>query len=685
MPCEYAHGLLKLFFEKNDVTLLPGGQFTAKNATVLTIHGQNRAGYTVASNSVEIDYEVNDLIEIALNPSNITDATDFHTYLLCVDGVQIAIWTNPSIPIRLFRDAHIQKAPAVTTLPTEDDLIFGMARLHENIYKVYKNTWTPIPGNPYLGTILDPTQESGCAQDVTGVTQDVITEAPLYSMDGEPSPSLKLYWRNDSIDTIPMGATFGIDIFLGGLLKTQLLSDFLKVKMWGIVNLNNGELLTNLDLGGWQNWYYGQVLTLHDNLLPNHAYFVEIAVQFAAFEVKGIVSNGTPISIVINPIPVAGILAMGLANFIGQDIVFATGDKLAVVPDKGGNVDILSGSALVRNFVFPQSVKTPIYGVIPFTKNQKITIDGHGSFFYRGTEAHPTSEAVRAKVSCEEGYSMWSAFSEIRISNNSSLQLALEHPDKIRADYPTIGGKKAEVPANVQIAIAIVFNNQIIYLTTQPLLETIVISSLNEWQQVVTLPLPPHENFCLFAAPNPIVTSLPRGELPEANYQIAIAYYLNGQPISSVTHSVSDGCIATMPGTFQSLFQEVKEIRLFQERSFVYLNQPQTYQATHNHEIVTLIIGSDGLLKIDCNLSASFRVMFIHHITSIVFENLKPGSDLKLVLRSCGCDYTVNWGNIKWNSTTPPALVNADGGRDVFNFFSEEGAIALGSHVGSFR
>lgn len=320
MPCEYAHGLTKLFFSSDAIALLPGGQFSSGGTAKLTLYGQNRAGYTIASAEVTITYTATQKIQVTLPPANRTDGTDFHYYILCKDGIQIASWQNYDYsvdtdgkvisaqkrnlsPIALFRDAHLNTAGVAATiaeLPLGDDLVEGMVRLVNSTGAYYRyapreyrrvdgaeivgQKWVRMRGNPYLSSITDPYGAAGCAQDVAAVSPEVVIPPPRYPMDGSVSfMPLKLYWRNDSNQPIPLGTTFGVEVRQAGVIKSQLYDNLLSVRPRGFVNLDNGELIVRDrdgeiidELGAWRDWQYGVrgILTLREDIPPGQAYFV---------------------------------------------------------------------------------------------------------------------------------------------------------------------------------------------------------------------------------------------------------------------------------------------------------------------------------------------------------------------------------------------------------------------------
>lgn len=161
-----------------------------------------------------------------------------------------------------------------------------------------------------------------------------------------------------------------------------------------------------MTVGGDLTWEYGTrgLITLEKDLPNGWGLYVEVALQFSVEQLNGEVMEGTRITLDLYPFAQAGDFAGALWEVTGN-LVLNTASRLLCVPELGLRATVLSGSALIERFTFPTKGDRPVYGLLPLVARQQITLDGNGSLFYRGTGAIPNTEALRALVSCEVGYS----------------------------------------------------------------------------------------------------------------------------------------------------------------------------------------------------------------------------------------------------------------------------------------
>lgn len=610
MPCEFAYGLTRLLFDNSAIALTAGGQFSVGGTLKLTLHGQNRAGFTIASEEVVMSYAAGQAIQVILPSANKTDATDFHWYWLCHNGMILCGWKSYEYavdqdgkvigvsdrvltPITLSRDAHIALAPGVNNadeLPSGADLLQGMVRLvgdkgafyyyDPGEYRAVDGTqvltppgrptekWVRMAGNPLLSAVTDPYGDSGCAADVTGVPLDAVLPPPKYPMDGARSVMpLKLYWRNESAMTVPAGTTFGVEVRQEGIIRSQLYDRLLVVRPRGMVNLATGALLTvdsngtNIDeLGATRTWEYGVrgLLTLRTDLPAGWAYFIEVYLQFSSEQVQRKVTEGTRLSIILFPFAQAGNFAGDLWEFLGgKDMVFYSADQMRVVPNDGGGVDVLEGSAIVQRFSFPTKARHRVYGIAPNRTGQKVTIDGNGGIFLRGSTV-PSTEAIRAIVDCAAGYSKVGNWQSVVVTANQAIALTLTYPTAIRADYPTIGGNTKGSFNLTTLAIFVRFGGKI-YRANVPAIAAPQIATLTGLVEVAALPTPPSSDHCLFAPPTAALRGVVGGNLVAGTYEVAIGYYLDGTVVSRISHDPVEGCMAEVPGSFVELFAHLKD------------------------------------------------------------------------------------------------------------------------------
>jgi hypothetical protein len=501
---------------------------------------------------------------------------------------------------------------------------------------------------------------------------------------------LRLYWRNESKQAIPLGTTFGLEIRQSGVIKSQLYDSLVRVRPMGFVNLDNAELVVRDrdgdiidELGSWRTWEYGVrgILTLREDLPAGQAYLVEVALQFRNDQVAAPIVEGTPLSVTLFPFAQSGNFAGDLWEFAGgRDLVFFAGDRLLVVPNEAGGVDVLGGSALVRRFTFPEKQRYRVYGVVPNVLNQKITIDGNGNVFYRGVVAQPGSEAVRALVSCEAGYSKVSEYKTVAIASGQAISLKLTYPTSIRGDYPTLGGN-AKGSFNLQtLAIFIRFGGKI-YQTSVLAIANPIISTLTGLATIGSVPTPPDDEFCLFDPPG-VVASAVVGSLAAGSYEVAVGYYLDGTVVSAISHDTADGCMAAIPDSFDKMFAVVDAFNIFKQRLFAYTNTTQQFTKAQVSEVVD-ISPVNGVLAIDCSRSNYFSLTLTANITSVRYTNIIRGTRFDLSIRqdAKGEHAIAGWGNVAWPSKLPPVITKTAGAKDLLSFTSDDGVGLYGLYA----
>lgn len=624
MPVEYLHGIIpQLPFPSTSITLIEGaGQFSQGGTLHLFFQGRNRAGYTQPSVKRSISYTAHQAIQISFPTAARTDATDFHFYVVshsptgnAIDAVTLFHWQNYEadqvttlqLPnVTLSRDAHIKVSAddVVATpadLPTGADLLNGAVRLviggvPTSAYYKYEKYYEqasdgamilmPHPGekwvrtgSPNVGLVSDVFDTDGCAVPIFSVASSSLILPPPYAAQGQtpiPGTRLKIIYRNDQDVPMPQGTPFTLNVTLDNSIASQLFDGKLMLTPKGFVNLADGSLDTSNGIGGTMPdidgnipYCYGDrsTLVLHKDLPSNFGYYLEVAPLFTIEQMEGRLLEGSQIGIAISPATLSGDIATAIWKITG-DIVLSDEEQLQVVPDVGLQATLLSGSAIIKKFVFPSRGSRSIYGIQANQKNQKITLDGNGSLFYRGTGVIPGTEAQRALISCETGYSINSDWTDFfQIDEPCSILAKLFYPCNasgngiIRSDYPYIAGNTSGKfnPPYLQIFVKRQADNKIFRLPTYlPVLadtfQVVTIKSLSDCIEIANLPLPPTHDFCLFDPPRVTLEKDATGNIPSGFYSISCAYYFDGSAISAINHAPADGCIPTIPGTIEDLF-----------------------------------------------------------------------------------------------------------------------------------
>lgn len=610
MSVQFLSGLFQLPFSAADIQVTSGGAFSSGVTLNLFISGQNRAGFTVPSVVRTVTLTSTQAAVITLPTAARAEGTDFHYYWLChtptgnvADGFTIGGWRNYEAdqttrrtltPITLSRPAHIAIAASVAAeanLPTGADLIYGMARSVVTVdggnspsaYYRYdpleikvangstivarpsapSEKWVRI-GAPYLGLINNPKNADGCAQAVNTLTPDLVAIAsPLYAADGTRGKGVHYAVYNDTGLEMVRGTIFALQVLLDGVLKSYLFDKKLVVKFRGYVNYADGSVDRSDVVGNMPGidgdivWSYGDRgnLFLPKALPPGWAAWFEIAPQFTATQVAGIITEGTPVSVNLVEFQQAGEFAGSLYALLG-DSVFPLGDKLRAVPETGLGAKLLGGSALVKRYSFQDRGEQPIFGLVPDLPNQVFTLDGNGSVFNRTNQAIPGTEVIRAIISTQSGYATPSAYYNQTLTGAGGFSITCYYPcdssgfGTIRSNYPVLGGvSKGKFNPN-SVAIYIRLGSTISRIV-RPLVpgvsQVITISSLTGATVVSSLPASAGD-FSLFNAPSAAI-AVTSGTIPAGSYQIAVGYYYDGSSITSIAH----------PGTSSGGIDEVNQ------------------------------------------------------------------------------------------------------------------------------
>lgn len=684
MPTEFLSGIVpRLPLSISNIILVDGaGGFTNGGTLNLFIQGRNRAGYTLVSNAIApITYSATQAIEISFPVLARTPGTDYHYYIVShsptgnpTDAIALFHWRNyeldqiterPLNPVRLSRDEHILIADSVALpadLPTGLNLLPGMRRLvvggvKTSAYYEYQELETRLPdeenlvlqphgierwvrtGSPNVGVINSIYGTDGCSTPVAAVEASSMINAPPYSADGTKGTPIKLIYRNDSTLRMPRGTSFLLQVQMEGAPASQLFDGKLMLTPRGFINLDNGSIDISDGLGGEMPgiggdipWTFGSrsTLFLHKDLPAGQAYFVEIAPYFSVAQLEGRILEGTNISINITPAAQSGENAYSVWQLTGN-IVFASDDKLRAVPGVGLNARLGSGTALIERFTFPNRGERDIYGIAPNLAGQKITLDGNGSLFYRGTGTVPGTEQARAIISTMPGHSVTSVSASVSVGTNSGLALTLSYPcdadgyGLVRSDYPIIAGSTSGRfnPPYVRLFVKRQSDNTIYQLPT------LVATSPDESQEVIitgltgativdSLPQRASTDFCLFDPPS-ITTTVSSGTLEADTYTIFAAYYFDGSAISSISHSQRDGCLVEVKGTLNDLFAIREDL------------DSHTHNYNNPHQVKADQIGAFTSLRLK---PSAAPITGLNEIA--VFADIGDGNKLKVRLENNG-------------------------------------------------
>ncbi|HEY9597779.1 MAG TPA: hypothetical protein V6D33_08930 [Cyanophyceae cyanobacterium] len=622
MPTQYLSGRTKLDFPQNSITSVTGGQFTTSQTRTFTLIGQNRAGFTLPSDPIEVNQVISDAIVVNFPSTNRTEGTDFHYYWLCLcpDGtvesaVQIAGWKNYEAdqvsarslpPIVLVKDAHLEIAPLVSSpeaLPTGNDLVEGMVRaialeVSQSAYYRYDplspgevdgdsiiaptgrpaERWFKI-GSPYLGVVDDPFGEDGCARAIRQVSPLSVIKPPKYSANAQKSTPIKVCYYNDTANAIALGTTLGLTVFLNGVPKSQLFDGKILLTPKGYVNFATGELDTSNGVNVMPNvghdltWFYGSndTLVLPKDLPSGWGYFIEIAALTSVGQLDNQIYEGDTVTFNLVEIPQSGTIDTSLFEFTGN-LILPSGDRLHCVPGSGLSLLVGTGAGVVERMTFPLKPERQIAGVVPQLAGQRITVDGNGALFYRGTPAVsgdiPGTEAIRAIVGCEQGHGALGAWRGIELTQVSGLSVTLNYPCNsegmgiVREDYPAIAGDVRGY-FNVPFVVVYLKKQGIVYSTDAiacipGVSQVVEVSALPG--VISSIPSSPSSLFSLWEPPSCNIAAI-SGTLGAGVWEVAARYFYNGGQITSISHRVEDGCIEELDMTVGEMNKTVRELK----------------------------------------------------------------------------------------------------------------------------
>ena len=570
----------------------------------LYLSGENRAGYTLVSDPVEVIFSPGDLIRVSVPEAARTAVTDFHFYHLGIGegAVRIARWRSYNdngtyrtlYPVDLYKDEHLESAPSVSTpsdLPEGENKVEGMTRyvVSEGLYYIYDSLakdnyivdgeggrWAVADGVPTLASVVNVYGAGGCAQPANQIDSSIvlgIEYEPGSDLPVRQDVPLKLYFR--ATETIPKGTSLKLSVYLNETLKNNLFKNQLIVVFKGFVNLSDGTLdISNPESpsGSMEvdvDVYFDPSKTqfvLEKTLEVGYAAFYEIYLYASNAGLQGLGVNNSEIFIDLRPFPVAGSPAAGYE--LTGDVVYAAGDYARVLPGNAANkVEIQSGHWVAKGLTFPFSnTEKQVYG-LPSSSETRITVTGDGQAFARlnGQTLLP-NEVIRAFVTLGEGVSKISWSEPIELTSNGGIEATINHPyDSIREkalvrlDYPD---KVAGMWGHFNPSYNRIFldNGTAIYQLADDVMvnvaesQTIQVTSLVDAATV--LEPDPADDVSLYVPDSVEVSTLEVGSLPARTYRIGVGYFYTSNQVLKISHDTARGCIPEIEKTLFEIAED---------------------------------------------------------------------------------------------------------------------------------
>ena len=381
-----------------------------------------------------------------------------------------------------------------------------------------------------------------------------------YDLSGSDGLSIKFYLVNNTGASIQSGRRIDIAAKLGSY---DLPNESLVVTMRGYVDLSTGVLDTvDMTLVDTPIKYNPALknLFLQKDLPNNKALLLEIApaIDFYNLGFKNLPVSAGYISVYAYFSTVAGVYSD--LNASQGEQIFAEYDKRLIVPDGPGiTLKALNGSGIVKDYSFRNTGEQSFSGLSLNTNNQTVYISRNGVCVV-GVST-PSTYGIRAKVSTLNGYTKpcsWTSYNALTLNHNLIVNCVFpvntNGYSQIRSDYTDslIAGLNDRAKLNAT-KIAIYVQEQSsgtirrFIADINPLLQqqAVTITNWSSGTDIGTSLPTIANNFGLFAPSScSLTTSSGTSGLPAATYRVSYAFFYttDNEGVTSISHSVTDGC-----------------------------------------------------------------------------------------------------------------------------------------------
>lgn len=409
-----------------------------------------------------------------------------------------------------------------------------------------------------LGSVTDTTAQYGANRDTRSlVDADVMIPPPSYRMDGTTSQSVIYTLLNGTAESgtaIAAGSRIVLDAYQSGDIKSQFFSRKIIAVVLGYVRLSDGTFTTaGLTVGSAITYTYGkEVYTLEADLPPGYGVVIKISFAFKKEELNGRIGT-TPLAIALYFSNQSGNFFPG-SEMWGSSVIYPSGNFRRVYPKRGQTAYIGSGSGMVFASSFSSAAALDLTLPSSNVSDQKITLNGNGDVFYRGSLALDASEVLRAAVSLAAGRSNPSnptAYTAIAASGGISVTVT--YPTAIRSDYPdsAIAGAATSLGFQMNAPFVCLYVQRqsdgqirefINYATTATATQIFSVTSFTSGTIIGSLP-DAVGGFGLFAStPVPGISAI-SGSFAADSYRAYWGFRYDGTTISAINHAAT-GCIA---------------------------------------------------------------------------------------------------------------------------------------------
>ena len=662
-----------------------GGNVTTATTRNFYILGKNRSGFNLLSNSTILTINPGEKVTVTFNASIRNTGEDLHYLAVAAedtgnpqDAKILAFWNAKEAD-----QVSDRALPASIELINDDDFILGGSA----------STATALPSNPINGTIREVLDESKFYQYFQELSQWLpvatnsayiaatddpggcdrllaVVENPLFPpnvLSGADSTPIKIAYFNgyeeDNGAPKQKGSYFNLKLAvngqttLGGVDISTIFAGLIKIRFLGYVRRSTGELDTSIEGAGTEQiWYLSNSpIYLSQDLERGYAAAWELVLNFNASQLAGYIPNNSTISFNLLDQGILG-RPSELGLIVG-DAVFGDGDRLRIVPNKrlGGIAEV--GGTSRSYYITPLVGEETILGLAADSANQQAAISGvlGGRITIRSPlESLLSTEALRAVISTQSGIATASAPTEaIAVASGEQLRVTVTLPVDIntasatvRSDYPDVIAGTSGALFNVpQLVPYLITGSNVYQFPPVPLSPveniTFTLPDLALATQVSQLPSN-SADFNLFAYGNISAITETGGNLPDDDFQIAIAYEYPSPnyAISKISHSPARGCIPELQQTLAAVLSAYR----------IFITDVSSTEQLENLDIFQLSFNPVVILNKDAQTKELFAYFseYVGNIDgeTVIDTNNAPGAMIRISGGGGSGETNVNFDNI---------------------------------------
>ncbi|MEM9214026.1 MAG: hypothetical protein AAGD25_06725 [Cyanobacteria bacterium P01_F01_bin.150] len=622
---------------------------------------------------------------------------------------------NLSLPlvIELSTDDDIALSQSVTdsaALPTAP--IFGMIRYVQNVGEYWRYDPLAASGNfasgggfwvshltGFSAYVADTaqgataTRQQGYAKPINqlalGIESNVVLQNAPYLFNGviqpvNQAPILAVVVPSGQ-SSLPVNSSIAFIFRQNGADVSTALSGKVSATYLGKTDLSAGTLDTSgagvgnpVTLGPLLDGLGG--ITTPEQLDSGNAFLYRVQLNVDASVLSSTFTEGSLLTYFAkaqSPLgersPTAALSGEGVAS-VGEKRIVLPSVGTAKATISSGAIQSLDETTFQGHLAF-SSVAQDINNISSSTDNQLVAVNTALNQVNVRTGSVESGEVQRAVIGTGLGpasgrytASDWS--NPITISGNGQqIQVTIDHPTTVRADYPDEQVRSKAAPFNAASYVVFARFGGIVYevltaaVGTSP--QTITINSIGS--TVGTLPDSSSDaSFSLFDHGSFTSTAIAgSSSLVAESYEIAIAPVYDGAQITSVDHSTASGNLRVIPESAGT--------------NIAYLNQSQIFTEGQKFEPVALT-SSAGVVSIDLTESNLYTLTLTENVTAINLVGISAGLNFNLEIINPSSFTVAGWDNsIAWVGDSVP---EAPSDWSVYEFRSFTSSVIRGFEWG---